>query len=79
MGWAQAHAASALRLSSGPVSRVVRGLRFPDARPIPMPGCKRAGCGRPVPGVLPFWSAAAGSPPAPNTVRRNREFRFRCT
>ena len=54
MGWTQAHAASALRLSSGTVSRIVRGLRFPNARPIPMPGFKRAGCGRPVQGVLPF-------------------------
>jgi hypothetical protein len=46
MGWTQAAIANELRLSSGTVSRLVRGERFPGARPVPMPAYARVMCGR---------------------------------
>jgi len=36
-GWTQTHAANEVGVSSGTASRIVRGLRFPDAQPVPIP------------------------------------------
>lgn len=38
MGWTQTAAANVLGIYQGTVSRIVRGLKFPDAYSIPIPG-----------------------------------------
>lgn len=38
MGWSQTQAAVIVELNGGTVCHVVHGRRFPDARPIALPG-----------------------------------------
>lgn len=52
MGWTQTAAAHVLRLNQGTVSRIVRGLQFPDAYPVPIPGFGGGGCVPPRQGEL---------------------------
>ena len=44
-GWTQANAAIEVGVSSGTASRIVRRLRFPDARPVPLVPRRRGGRG----------------------------------
>jgi predicted methyltransferase len=37
MGWSQTKTSIEVRVNGGDVSRVVRGLRFEDAYPVPLP------------------------------------------
>ena len=53
--WKQTHAAIEVGVSSGTASRIVRGERYPNARPIPfVPRRRPGGCGHPDQGVLPL-------------------------
>ena len=54
LGWKQAHAAIEVGVSSGTASRVVRRVRFPNARPVPFVPRRGGGCAHPDQGVLPF-------------------------
>ena len=54
-GWTQAHAANEVGVSSGTASRIVRRLKFPEARPVPVvPRRRGGGCAPPHQGILPF-------------------------
>lgn len=46
MGWTQTNTANLLGLSQGTVSRIMQGVLFPSAPPLPIPGFSNKGCAR---------------------------------